>query len=179
MKELFLGGARSGKSGLAERRAAETGLEVVYVATAEARDEEMLQRLRRHRLRRPQAWELVEEPLALAACLQNNAADHRCLLVDCLTLWLANLLGEDAARAGREQEALIEMLPTLPGHIVMVSNEVGMGIVPDNALARRFRDAAGELHQRIAGLCQRVTFTVAGVPWELKNDGAHRSEGVG
>jgi adenosylcobinamide kinase/adenosylcobinamide-phosphate guanylyltransferase len=90
--------------------------------------------------------------------------------VDCLTLWLSNLLAEGDERAAREQDALLETLPVLPGHIILVSNEVGQGIVPDNALARRFRDQAGALHQALGGICQRVTFTVAGLPLELKNE---------
>ena len=170
MKELILGGARSGKSGLAERRAAASGLRVTYVATARALDAEMAERLRRHRQRRPGDWGLEEEPLALAAGLTRIAAPGRCLLVDCLTLWLSNLLAEGDERAAREQEALLEILPALPGHLILVSNEVGQGIVPDNALARRFRDQAGVLHQALGEVCERVTFTVAGLPWELKNE---------
>jgi adenosylcobinamide kinase/adenosylcobinamide-phosphate guanylyltransferase len=170
LKELILGGARSGKSGLAERRAAVSGLRVTYVATARALDAEMAERLRRHRQRRPDDWGLMEEPLALAASLTRIAAPGRCLLVDCLTLWLSNLLAEGDERAAREQQALLEALPVLPGHIILVSNEVGQGIVPDNALARRFRDQAGVLHQALGEVCERVTFTVAGLPWELKNE---------
>jgi len=170
LKELILGGARSGKSALAERRALESGLDVVYLATAQALDGEMAERVRRHRERRPRAWALEEEPLTLAACLSRSADPRRCVLVDCVTLWLANLLAESETFAEHEQSELLRILPNLPGHLILVSNEVGLGIVPDNALARRFRDRAGELHQRLANLCQRVTVTVAGLPWELKSE---------
>jgi adenosylcobinamide kinase/adenosylcobinamide-phosphate guanylyltransferase len=169
MKELILGGARSGKSALAQQRAQTSGLPVTYVATARALDGEMSERIARHRSNRPQTWDLLETPLALAATLKSSAAPHRCLLVDCLTLWLTNLLAQGDARLEREKQALLRVLPVLPGHIILVSNEVGQGIVPDNALARRFRDEAGWLHQALAGVCDRVTLSVAGLPLELKD----------
>ncbi|HXH03371.1 MAG TPA: bifunctional adenosylcobinamide kinase/adenosylcobinamide-phosphate guanylyltransferase [Candidatus Competibacteraceae bacterium] len=168
MKQLILGGARSGKSRLAEQRAEESGLAVVYIATAQVWDAEMAARVERHRARRPAHWGLVECPLALAATLAEQAAPGRCLLVDCLTLWLSNLLAAGDACLEQEKQALLERLPSLPGSLILVSNEVGEGIVPANALARRFRDEAGWLHQTLAGLCDRVTFTVAGLPLELK-----------
>lgn len=167
MRELILGGARSGKSRLAEKRARDSGLSVVYVATAAAGDEEMAARIAEHRRRRPADWDTVEAPYALAETLNAEAAPDRLLLVDCLTLWLGNLI-EDADRLGREREALLSALPTLPGEVVLVSNEVGQGIVPDNALARRFRDEAGWLHQAVGEVCERVTFVVAGLPVTLK-----------
>lgn len=169
MKELILGGARSGKSALAQQRAEQSGLVVTYVATARSLDEEMAARIARHRRHRPATWKLVETPLSLALALQDQAAADRCLLVDCLTLWLSNLLAEGDERLSRERQALLAILPTLPGHIILVSNEVGQGIVPDNLLARRFRDEAGMLHQQLAGHCQRVTLAVAGLPLELKD----------
>lgn len=171
MRELILGGARSGKSALAERIAAATAGEVVYIATAQAFDGEMAARIAHHRARRPAHWQCVEEPLALAATLRAQAGDGRCLLVDCLTLWLSNLLGSgDEALLARERVALLDALPRLPGHIVLVSNEVGQGVVPMGELARRFVDEAGRLHQALAARCERVAFVVAGLPMILKGD---------
>jgi adenosylcobinamide kinase/adenosylcobinamide-phosphate guanylyltransferase len=169
MKELILGGARSGKSALAQQRAEQSGLTVIYIATASVLDEEMASRIARHRQARPPAWQLVEEPLALARTLQASAAPDRCLLVDCLTLWLSNLLAENEARLASEKHALLETLPMLPGHLILVSNEVGQGIVPTHPLARRFRDEAGWLHQALAHCCERVILTVAGLPLILKD----------
>lgn len=168
MRELVLGGARSGKSRYAEQRAIQSSLEVVYIATAAAGDEEMEARIARHRERRPAAWFTVEEPLALAATLGAQAAPERCLIVDCLTLWLSNLLADGDDRLQRERSALLQTLPTLPGHICLVSNEVGQGIVPINPLARRFVDEAGWLHQDLAGICERVVWVAAGLPQVLK-----------
>ena len=169
MKELILGGARSGKSAFAQRRAIASGFEVVYLATAQAGDAEMAERIACHRAARPSDWGLVEEPLALAAALRAHAAPNRCLLVDCLTLWLSNLLaaGDDALAA--ETQDLLTALPALPGHLLLVSNEVGQGIVPLNPLARRFRDEAGLLHQAVADRCDRVSFVIAGLPLTLKD----------
>ncbi|MDZ7828041.1 MAG: bifunctional adenosylcobinamide kinase/adenosylcobinamide-phosphate guanylyltransferase [Halofilum sp. (in: g-proteobacteria)] len=167
MRELILGGARSGKSRLAEKRAREHGGEVVYVATAEAGDGEMRARIEEHRRRRPAQWRTVEAPRALAETLRQVAAPDGLVLVDCLTLWLGNLIEDDAALSA-ERESLLSALPRLPGEIVLVSNEVGQGIVPDNALARRFRDEAGWLHQAVAERCERATFVVAGLPVALK-----------
>ncbi len=170
MKELILGGARSGKSALAERRAAESGLGVTYIATATAGDGEMAERIARHRAARPVDWRTVEEPLHLAATLSEQAAADRCLLVDCLTLWLSNLLGEDDTGClEREQAALLEVLPDLPGRILLVSNEVGQGVVPMGELNRRFVDMAGRLHQRLAQVCDQVTLVVAGLELPLKS----------
>ena len=168
MKQLILGGARSGKSALAERLADESGLNVLYLATAAAGDAEMAERIRRHRERRPPHWGLIEEPRRLAATLQREAGDGRCLLVDCLTLWLGNLMAMDDAILQAEQQALLDGFDRLPGQIILVSNEVGLGIVPMNATARRFRDLAGRLHQQLAARCDRVVFTVAGLPQILK-----------
>lgn len=169
MRELILGGARSGKSALAGRHAAESGLRVVWIATAEARDEEMATRIARHRAERPPHWLTVEEPLRLAAALRRHVAADACLVVDCLTLWLTNLLlaGDDGLLE-RETAALLEALPALPGEVILVANEVGLGIVPENVLARRFRDAVGRLNQAVAALCERVSFVAAGLPLALK-----------
>lgn len=147
------------------------GLPVVYVATAEVRDAEMARRIALHQLRRPAHWKLAEEPFALAHTLTEQAAHDRCLIVDCLTLWLTNLLvspDSSGARFVEERSALLETLPGLPGRILLVSNEVGQGIVPTNALARRFIDEAGWLHQDLAKLCERVVFITAGLPHVLK-----------
>ena len=175
VKELILGGARSGKSALAEQRARTSGLEVSTIATAEAGDAEMAARIAMHRARRPDRWRLVEEPVALAAVLRQEATAKRCVIVDCLTLWLSNLLGADSAPVEsplfvRERAALLDALPALPGHIILISNEVGMGIVPLGPLSRRFCDEAGRLHQDLARVCDRVILTVAGLPSMLKGD---------
>lgn len=169
MRTLILGGARSGKSALAERLAEDSGRDVIYIATAQARDSEMAARIAHHRARRPAQWQCVEEPLRLADVLRENAGDTRCLLVDCLTLWLSNLLAhDDPQRFEHERTQLLETLPQLPGDVVMVSNEVGLGIVPMGALTRRFVDEAGRLHQAIASVSERVMFVAAGLPLALK-----------
>ncbi len=169
MRTLILGGARSGKSRLAEQMARESGLAVTYIATAEARDGEMAERIAAHRARRPPHWKNAEEPLALAAALRQHAAPDRCLLVDCLTLWLTNLLlHDDASVFARERAALMAVVRDLPGEIILVSNETGMGIVPLGELTRRYCDEAGGLHQELAAQCDRVLFTVAGFPLTLK-----------
>lgn len=169
MQQLILGGARSGKSRLAEQLAADSGLAVTYIATSQPLDGEMDQRVRVHRERRPAHWGLVEEPLALADTLQRHAAAGRCLLVDCLTLWLTNLLMlEDSARLGAERDALLRVLTDLPGDLIFVSNETGLGVVPMGELTRRYVDEAGWLHQALAERCERVVLTVAGLPLTLK-----------
>lgn len=171
MLELILGGARSGKSRLAERLARESGLAVCYVATSQALDDEMAARIAQHRARRPAEWALVEEPLALARVLREQAAPGRCLLVDCLTLWLTNLLlADDPQRLAQEREALLECLAELPGRVILVSNETGLGVVPLGELSRRYVDEAGWLHQALAERCWRVLFCVAGLPMTLKGD---------
>jgi len=169
MRELILGGARSGKSALAGRRAANSGRAVVWIATAQALDAEMAERIARHRAERPAHWQTVEEPLQLTAALRRLASADSCVVVDCLTLWLTNLLlAEDAELLECETTALLDALPTLPGNVILVANEVGLGIVPENALARRFRDAAGRLNQAVAAICEHVTFVAAGLPLVLK-----------
>ena len=169
MHQLILGGARSGKSRYAESLAAASGREVVYIATAQGRDAEMRARIDHHRESRPEHWTTLEEPLALARVLRKHAANGRCLLVDCLTLWLSNLLcNEDAKLADREIEALLECLPALNGEIILVSNETGLGVVPTGELTRRNIDQAGRLHQALATLCERVVFVTAGIPRTIK-----------
>ncbi|WP_444816587.1 bifunctional adenosylcobinamide kinase/adenosylcobinamide-phosphate guanylyltransferase [Stutzerimonas frequens] len=169
MLELILGGARSGKSRFAERLAADSGLAVTYIATSQALDGEMTWRIAHHRERRPAHWALVEEPLQLARVLREQAVVNRCLLVDCLTLWLTNLLMlDDPARLAEERDALLECLDGLPGRVLLVSNETGLGVVPLGELTRRYVDEAGWLHQAVAERAQRVTFMVAGLPMTLK-----------
>ena len=169
MQQLILGGARSGKSRLAEKLASGSGHDVIYIATSQPLDGEMNQRVIAHRQRRPEQWGLIEEPIELARVLRENAGENRCLLVDCLTLWLTNLLMlEDAQRLNQERDALLEGLAGLPGEIIFVSNETGMGVVPLGELTRRYVDEAGWLHQALAEQCQRVVLTVAGLPMTLK-----------
>jgi adenosylcobinamide kinase/adenosylcobinamide-phosphate guanylyltransferase len=168
MQSLILGGARSGKSALAERLA-QNFEEVVYIATAQPGDAEMAQRIAEHRVRRPVHWRSVEQPITLAASLAEHAREGRCLLVDCLTLWLSNLLlSEDTQALARERAALLAVLPNLPGELLLVSNEVGQGVVPLGELSRRFVDQAGWLHQALASQCQRVILVTAGLPLALK-----------
>ncbi|MCU1716250.1 bifunctional adenosylcobinamide kinase/adenosylcobinamide-phosphate guanylyltransferase [Pseudomonas sp. 5P_3.1_Bac2] len=169
MYELILGGARSGKSRLAERLASESNLRVRYIATAEALDGEMQARIDHHQQSRPAHWQLIEEPLALARVLREHASPEHCLLVDCLTLWLSNLLLlDDEARLQGELKQLLDCLVDLPGRIILVSNETGLGVVPMGELTRRYVDQAGWLHQALAEHCQRVVFCVAGLPMVLK-----------
>lgn len=180
---LILGGARSGKSALAERLARESGKEVLYLATAGAveGDGEMRARIRMHRERRPAHWHTVEEPLLLAASLRRECTPSRVVLVDCLTLWLTNLMlcgGAGAPEVGQftlppgfdvQRAAFLDLLEEgLPGELLLVSNEVGMGIVPMGALARRFTDEAGSLNQAVAARAQRVVLVAAGLPLTLK-----------
>ncbi len=166
---LILGGARAGKSRFAEEAAEAAGGGLVYIATAEAGDAEMVERIRHHRARRDERWRTIEEPLDLADRLATEARPGRAVLVDCLTLWLSNVM-----LAGRdlEQETakLLNVLASAAGPVVLVANEVGLGIVPDNALARAFRDAAGRLNQEVAALASRVVFVAAGLPLVLKDE---------
>jgi adenosylcobinamide kinase / adenosylcobinamide-phosphate guanylyltransferase len=163
---LVLGGARSGKSRHAERLVEQAG-GGIYLATAEAGDAEMQARIRAHRARRGSAWQTIEEPRDLEPALLHAAAGGRPVLVDCLTLWLSNILlaGADVEAAS---EALLMALPRVKAPVLLVANEVGLGIVPDNALARRFRDAAGRLNQAVATIADRVLFIAAGLPLVLK-----------
>src|SRR5262245_50014593 len=164
---LVLGGARSGKSGFAARMTVAHPRGCVYLATAEVGDEEMAERVRRHRARREANWRMVEAPLDIAGALVAETEQGAAVLVDCLTLWLSNLMaaGRDPEQ---ETEALVRALGQVGGPVVFVSNEVGLGIVPDNALARAFRDHAGRLNQRIAAIANTVFFVAAGLPLRLK-----------
>lgn len=170
MIEFFLGGARSGKSRLAEARALASGKDCIYLATGQARDNEMMQRIARHQDDRDARWQTVEEPLALREALLEYCAESRCVLVDCLTLWLSNWLESDEPGWPEIKHSLLRTLPSLPGDIIVVSNEVGQGVVPMNALARRFVDESGWLHQELATLSDRVHFVVAGIPMTIKEN---------
>ena len=164
---LVLGGARSGKSRHAEGLFADWSGTRVYLATAEPGDAEMQARIRHHRERRGEAWMTVEEPLELAAALAREAQGGSAVLVDCLTLWLSNLMMAERDIEA-EAAALIAATGDLECPVVLVSNEVGQGIVPDNALARAFRDHAGRLHQDIAAAADAVHFVTAGLAQTLK-----------
>jgi adenosylcobinamide kinase/adenosylcobinamide-phosphate guanylyltransferase len=170
MKELVLGGVRSGKSRYAEQEARASGLRVIYIATAIAQgDAELDERIRRHRSYRPADWVTVEEPVALGTALRAHADAQCCLLVECLTLWLAHLLTSGPAdRLESERASLLRALAETPGHLILVSNETGLGVMPPGELSRRFLDVSGELHQSLAALCDRVTLVVAGLPQRLK-----------
>ena len=163
----MLGGARSGKSRYAEALVAEQHPPWVYIATAEALDAEMRARIGAHQARRDARWRTVAAPRALAEAIRAAAAPGTCVLVDCVTLWLANMLLAEADLE-REEGLLLDALAQAAGPVVVVSNEVGSGIVPDNALARRFRDAQGRVNARLAQVAERVTLMVAGIPLTIK-----------
>ena len=167
--ELVLGAARSGKSGYALDIAKGFGNAVTWIATADAYDEEMQDRINKHKAERPSEWKTIESPLYLSSALLKGAKINQCTVVDCLTLWLSNwLCRDDEAGFLQEREKVIDALQHLSGRILLVSNEVGWGIVPENALSRRFRDATGKLHQDIAKIASRVTLVVAGIPMHIK-----------
>lgn len=173
MKQLIIGGARSGKSSLAERLAQHSDKRVIYIATADTNlnDDEMSHRIQHHRQRRPGHWQTIEAPLQLAQQLQLHAAPEHCLLVDCLTLWLSNcLFHADTDLWPQQRQALLDAITGLPGDIILVGNELGSGVVPLGEINRRFVDENGFLHQAIAPLCDRVILTAAGLPLVLKGD---------
>jgi adenosylcobinamide kinase/adenosylcobinamide-phosphate guanylyltransferase len=179
-RTLILGGARSGKSAHAERLAATSGKEVIYIATAQARDDEMAARIDLHRQQRPAGWTTIEEPLALGAAMRAHSTPDNLLLIDCLTVWLSNLLfadGLDFPEVGRitapqtfvaQRTLFLQALEQVPGDIVLVSNEVGMGIIPQGAITRWYVDEAGRLNQAVAAVCERAVWVAAGLPLMLK-----------
>jgi adenosylcobinamide kinase/adenosylcobinamide-phosphate guanylyltransferase len=170
MIELVLGGARSGKSHYAEGVAKASNKPVIYIATSEVRDNEMAQRVAIHQSQRPSEWQVIEEPFALASCLEDNSRVDNCILVDCLTLWLTNcLFGETQTSWNDYKQQLLTTLANLPGQVILVSNEVGCGIVPMGEMSRQFVDQAGWLHQAIAALVPRVTLVTAGIPMHIKD----------
>ncbi len=175
---LITGGSRSGKSRFAETLAARLGGDVLYLATAEALDGEMVERIANHRRRRPAQWRTLEVPLDPAAAIR-EAAPGQTLLLDCLTLFLSNLLFQKYPAAGAadqagavqaEIESLAAALAASPAHIIVVTNEVGSGIVPENALARFYRDLAGSANQTIAAVCDQVYLVVSGIPVLIKGN---------
>lgn len=163
---LVLGGARSGKSRHAEQMVEAAG-GGWYIATAQAFDAEMTDRIAHHRQRRGDLWQTLEEPLDLPGALASLAGQNRPVLVDCLTLWVSNLLLADRDIAAAQAD-LLACLAALPVPVLLIANETGLGIVPDNALARRFRDAAGLLNQAVAAQAERVELLVAGLPMRVK-----------
>jgi adenosylcobinamide kinase/adenosylcobinamide-phosphate guanylyltransferase len=164
---LVLGGARSGKSRYAEKRILAASDNPVYIATAQAFDDEMVERIAHHRRDRGAAWRTIETPVDLSQAITGERENRAAILVDCLTLWTSNLLlaGLDTDGA---TDALLAAIKSYPGPLALVSNEVGLGIVPDNALGRRFRDAAGRMNQAVAALVDEVQFVAAGLPLKLK-----------
>jgi len=175
---LILGGARSGKSAFAEKLATESTLPVTYIATAQVYDDEFKARIAHHKARRPAHWQVIETPFNLADTLIEYALHGRCLIVDCLTLWLAQSICPECAPPKElnekdvdwayEKNTFLAALPKLPGTILLVSNEVGMGIVPLGAINRQFQDEQGRLNQTVAKLADEVFFIAAGLPIKLK-----------
>lgn len=165
---LVIGGARSGKSRYAEGIVRELPPPWLYVATAEALDDEMRERIAHHRNRRDERWQVVDAPHDLSETLQHLAEAHQPMLVDCLTLWLSNCLLADLD-PDEVTDRLVAALEKVPGPVVLVTNEVGLGVVPDTPLGRRFRDAQGRLNQRVAGIADRVVMMVAGLPLTVKS----------
>ncbi|RTR38686.1 bifunctional adenosylcobinamide kinase/adenosylcobinamide-phosphate guanylyltransferase [Shewanella canadensis] len=172
MKQLIIGGARSGKSRLAQEYAkiwqARTSGEVIVVATAESTEGAMAKRIAHHKSHRPSEWKLVETTLDLAQALIEQSRSDNLLLVDCLTLWLSNIQLSDRSWS-QEKQALLEALTDLPGEVIFISNEVGQGVVPLGELSREFVDESGWLHQSLAKRVDRVTMAIAGLPLVIKS----------
>ena len=166
-RTLIIGGARSGKSAYAKSLAERAAAARIFIATAERTDAEMRERIARHRRERDQSWLTVEEPLELVDAIAAHAERQRSVLVDCLTLWLSNLMHHERDVANATA-ALVSCLASTDGHVVLVSNEVGLGLVPDTPLGRAFRDAQGRLNQDIAAVCDHVYLVTAGLPVALK-----------
>jgi len=169
---LFIGGCRSGKSGAALLQAEQIGADrKIFVATCQPQDAEMHARVERHRQERDATWETIEEPLEIAAIVRQHSGPQTVILVDCLTLWLTNLIVQDALDTTINQriERLADALVNTRGSVLLVANDVGMGIVPDNAMSRRFRDWAGSLNQQMAQCAHEVILTVAGIPVPIKS----------
>lgn len=170
---LIIGGARSGKSAYAEKLASESQLPVTYIATAQVYDDEFKQRVQHHKDRRPADWALVEEPHHLTYTLMRLAKTNQCIIVDCLTLWLAQWICPDCSPPKdytwqSEREDFLKTLAKLDGKIILVSNEVGMGIVPLGEINRQFQDEQGRLNQAVASVANQVVFIAAGLPLKLK-----------
>jgi adenosylcobinamide kinase/adenosylcobinamide-phosphate guanylyltransferase len=175
---LILGGARSGKSSYAEKLAKDSGFPVTYIATAQVYDDEFKLRVQHHKDSRPKNWQLIETPHHLSDALQANTraasrASKNCIIVDCLTLWLAQCICPDCAPPegvdwAEQRDKFLAILPKLQGNIILVSNEVGMGIVPLGEINRQFQDEQGRLNQAVAGIADEVVFVAAGLPLKLK-----------
>ena len=170
---LILGGARSGKSAYAEQLAQKSELAVTYVATAQIYDEEFAKRIEHHKQRRPKEWQIIEAPFNLAKTLQALDQPNQCIIVDCLTLWLAQCICPDCDPPETivwtdEKQALLDVLPQLESTVLLVSNEVGMGIVPLGEINRQFQDEQGRLNQAVATIADKVSFIAAGLPLHLK-----------
>lgn len=170
---FVLGGARSGKSAYAEQLALTSQLAVTYIATAQVYDDEFAQRVAHHQARRPKDWQIIEAPFNLATTLETHATENSCVIVDCLTLWLAQCICPDCELPEtvsweKERAALLTVLPNLKGNVILVSNEVGMGIVPLGEINRQFQDEQGRLNQSVAKLANKVSFIAAGLPLTLK-----------
>ena len=171
MLQLILGGARSGKSRLAEQIAQKSQKTVIYIATAQANDAEMQQRIQHHQQQRPTEWQLIEEQLYLAECLEKNDAAEQIILVDCLTLWMSNLLMHSNPDLQMDQcRKLLAILPKLKSDIILVSNETGLGVIPMGEITRKFVDESGRLHQQLGQIAEKVVFCVAGFPMILKGE---------
>lgn len=169
MKTLILGGIKSGKSRLAETLATDSALAVTVIATATADDDEMRLRIAKHRSSRPALWHVIEEPFAVGSELDALNQGGTCVVLDCLTLWLSNLLSAgDERRFEHERSSLLAAVNQFQGRLILVSNETSMGIVPMGELTRRYCDEAGLLHQKLATLCDEVVLVVAGLPQVLK-----------
>ncbi|MEG9861017.1 MAG: bifunctional adenosylcobinamide kinase/adenosylcobinamide-phosphate guanylyltransferase [Parvularculales bacterium] len=164
---LVLGGTRSGKSRYAEDLVRSASGRPTYIATAEALDEEMAERITKHKIRRGEGWQMIEEPLEITQALGRLTPESEVVLVDCLTVWLANIMGAERDVV-QESAALVAQVQRLNVPVVLVSNETGLGIVPDNAMARAFRDHGGVLAQKIAAIAQSVVLMIAGLPLHLK-----------
>lgn len=171
---LILGGARSGKSSMAESIVSASGLNVIYIATAAAGDDEMKDRISKHQARRPDDWTLVEVKYDLAEAIEQHNNANNFILVDCLTLWLSNCLcDKSVADFLFSQSKLLAQLENMQANLVLVSNEVGHGIVPMGQLSRDFVDYSGWLHQEIAKLATQVDFVIAGLPLTIKQAGTN------
>ncbi len=170
MKQLIIGGARSGKSNLAQNIALQHKGTITVVATAQAGDQEMAERIAKHQADRPSHWQTMESPIRLPETLKqlDKQADNQLILVDCLTLWITNLLLADENPLERESLALMKALETLKSQIIFVTNETGQGVIPMDPLSRRFVDEAGRLHQQLAANVDRVIYCIAGLPQILK-----------
>jgi Adenosyl cobinamide kinase/adenosyl cobinamide phosphate guanylyltransferase len=167
---LILGGARSGKSRYAEKLATDSHKEVIYVATATAFDEEMQARITHHRQQRNPEWFSVEEPLHLPEIIHEYSSASRCLLVDCLTLWMNNILFMTPDMSPSHYvDRLVQTCRTTPGELIFVANEVGLGVIPMGKISRQFVDESGRLNQRMAEIADHVTFIAAGLPMTLKS----------